>query len=471
MSSNEPSAPGATRSPLLRGTETTRLTVAGPVRRVDLTVPATVPIAELLPVLLRRVVDNTARDQPWVLQRLGEEPLDPDSTAEEAELRHGEVLHLRPADRALPPVQFDDVAVGMASVIGARHDRWQPAFTRRLQLALAGLSLLAFGYGALRVSPAGWSALCLGAAAVLLTAGGVVAGRLFRDVPVCLITGLSGCALAALAGLSARHGVAGIGAPGRVDVLLASLSAAAAAALLLAVGHAPATPFGAVLGTAAAGAVGCGLALSVRWDADRASAVLAVAIFLMSFRAVRMILRAARLRVPQLPRTAEELQQDIEPEPGERLTRRSAVAVACLDSLIISGSLVSAVAFVQLARTPQWIDWTLTAALAAALLLRSRDLAGVWQRTFLAVAGTFGLAVVAETLAARAGPLLGTVALFAVLAVAGLLLIAARRPPGSRLLPIWGHIADLLEMGTAVGLLPLLLQLLHVYGHIRHLVN
>jgi type VII secretion integral membrane protein EccD len=438
---------------------------------VDLTVPATVPIAELLPVLLRRVVDDSAWDKPWVLQRLGEEPLNPDSTAEEAELRHGEVLHLRPADRALPPVQFDDVAVGMASVIGARRDRWQPAFTRRLQLALSGLSLIAFGYGALRVSPPGWSAVCLGIAAVLLTAGGVVAGRLLRDVPICLITGLSGCALAAAAGLAARHGLAGIGAPGRVGVLLASLSAAAAATLLLTVGHAPATPFGAVAGTAAAAAAGCGLALSLNWDAARASAVLAVAVFLMTARAVRVVLRAARLRVPQLPRTAEELQQDIEPEPGERLTRRSAIAVACLDSLITGGSLASAVAFVQLTRTPQWIGWTLTAALAAALLLRSRDLAGVWQRTSLAAGGTFGFAVVVETLAARAAPLPGAVALFAVLAVAGLLLIAARRRPGARLLPIWGHIADLLEIGTAVALLPLLLQLLHVYSHIRHLVS
>jgi type VII secretion integral membrane protein EccD len=470
MSSNELSASGAIRS-VLGGTETCRLTVAGPARRVDVTVPATVPIAELLPGLLRRVVDEIAMDQPWVLQRLGEEPLSPDSTAEMVDLRHGEVLHLRPADRALPPVQFDDVAVGMASVIGARPDRWRPVFTRRLLLALSGLSLVAFGYGVLRVSPAGWSALYLGIAAAALTAGGVAANRLLRDVSVGLMTGLFGCALAAAAGLSARHGMAGIGAPGRADVLLASLAAAAAAAVLLAVGHVPATPFGAVLATAAAAAAGCGLALSLHWDAARASAVLAVAIFLLTARALRVVLRAARLRAPQLPRTAEELQQDIEPEPGERLTRRAALAVACLDSLTIGGSLISATAFIQLTRTPRWIEWTLTAVLAAALLLRSRDLAGVWQRTSLAAGGTFGFALVVETLAARAAPLPATIALFGVLAAAGLLLTAARRPPGSRLLPVWGHAADLLEVASAIALLPLLLQLLHAYAYVRGLVG
>jgi hypothetical protein len=113
-----PARPG-----LLSGTETCRLTVAGPAKRADLTVPATVVVGELLPLLLRHVVAEADREQPWVMQRLGEQPLDPDSTAEMLDLHDGDVVYLRPADRALPVIEFDDVAVGVASVVAARGDR------------------------------------------------------------------------------------------------------------------------------------------------------------------------------------------------------------------------------------------------------------------------------------------------------------------------------------------------------------
>ena len=57
--------------------------------------------------------------------------------------------------------------------------------------------------------------------------------------------------------------------------------------------------------------------------------------------------------------------------------------------------------------------------------------------------------------------LLGCAALYA----------ASRLMPGRRLLPIWGHLADLLEMWSAVAIVPLLLQLFHVYAHIRDLIH
>ena len=61
--------------------------------------------------------------------------------------------------------------------------------------------------------------------------------------------------------------------------------------------------------------------------------------------------------------------------------------------------------------------------------------------------------------------------LLGLLVGAVLLLIGAWRLPTARLLPVWGHSADILELLTALGLLPLLLQLLHVYAHIRALVS
>lgn len=459
------------RPTLLGGADTCRLTVAGPGRRADLTVPATVSTAELLPVLLRRLVDEHDRNQPWVLQRLGEEPLSPESTAELLDLRHGDVLYLRPADRALPPVEFDDVAVGVAVTIGARTDRWRPAFTRRLLLGLACLSLAAFVYGMAGVTPQWRLSVCLGIAALALTVGCIATNHLLDDPTVSLITGLSGCALAALAGLSVGHGVSGVTSPGHQGVLLGSLCAVVAASGVLAAGRVLIMPFGAVVATAAMAVLGSWLEPLLHWNAVRVSAVMSVAVFMLSTRSLRVVLRMARLRAPQLPRNAEELQQDIEPEPGERLARRAALAVAYLDSMTISASLLFAVCFIQLSRLPHWIGWVLTAVFSAAVLLRARDLTGLWQRTFLAVSGTLGLLLVVTTLAGRIAPDVRVVALFGLLAVAGLLLIGAQRLPYRRLLPIWGHTADRLETLTAAALVPLLLQLLHVYGYVRGLIG
>lgn len=52
-----------------------------------------------------------------------------------------------------------------------------------------------------------------------------------------------------------------------------------------------------------------------------------------------------------------------------------------------------------------------------------------------------------------------------------LLLVGAWRLPTSRLRPLWGHIGDILELLSAIALLPLLLQLLHVYAFFRALAG
>jgi hypothetical protein len=75
-------------------TEVCRITIDGPTGRADLALPVSTPLAALLPAMLRYV--TAEHDQrpgaPWVLQRLGEEPLDLDGSPESLEHRHGDVL-------------------------------------------------------------------------------------------------------------------------------------------------------------------------------------------------------------------------------------------------------------------------------------------------------------------------------------------------------------------------------------------
>jgi hypothetical protein len=49
--------------------------------------------------------------------------------------------------------------------------------------------------------------------------------------------------------------------------------------------------------------------------------------------------------------------------------------------------------------------------------------------------------------------------------------VGAWRLPTARLLPMWGHMADRAELLTAIALVPLLLQVLHVYATFRSMIH
>jgi type VII secretion integral membrane protein EccD len=456
----------------VRGTETSRLTVVGPAGQADLAVPGMVTIGELLPLIARHVTGAAESDQSWVLQRLGESPFDPDHTAEMIGLRDGEVLYLRPAEHAMPAIEFDDVSVGVASVVSGRPDHWRPDFTRRLLLALAWLLLAAYLAGALVLRSQVPPAVYLGAAAALLVGGGVLIARRVGDAGMFLLTGLSGCAFAAIAALVVQHQHGGDYlslSAGRLQI--AALCAAAAAAAALAARRPPADPYVGVIALSVACLAGASLARGAHWDGARAAAVLAIVVFMFGARMVRIVLRSARLRAPNPPTNAAELLLDIEPEPGARVAQRTASAVAYLNGLIACVAVVVVVATVLLAQNGGWAGWALAAALSGAILMRSRAVVGVWQRVPLAVGGTVGLTITILSIAAHTGPEIRLAMLLVLLAAAALLVVGARRLPAARLLPVWGHVADLAETWTAIALVPLLLQVLHVYSTVHSLVH
>src|SRR5215213_4427871 len=161
-----------------------RLTVRGPDATLEVSVPADVPIVDVLPTLLgyfTDLADAGLAHGGWVLQRLGGDPLDGESTATALGLRDGEVLYLRARAEQLPPADFDDLIDGVATGIAARKDAWRPEHGRRLGLAMAALALLA-GAGLLltcwgRTSVAATAA----AVAVVLLTGCAAASRAAAD--------------------------------------------------------------------------------------------------------------------------------------------------------------------------------------------------------------------------------------------------------------------------------------------------
>ncbi|MFE2633086.1 type VII secretion integral membrane protein EccD, partial [Streptomyces sp. NPDC059374] len=168
--------------------ELCRLTVRAPSVSVDLAVPADVPVADLLPTLLRYVgeeAEEAGLDHAgWALQRLGDAPLDEETTLARAGLADGDVLYLRPHTETLPEARLDDLVDGIADTAGRRLHTWHPEAARGLLVGAtvatvtAALVLVfwpgAAGSGSIR-------AACAAVAGLLLLAGAGTASRAVGD--------------------------------------------------------------------------------------------------------------------------------------------------------------------------------------------------------------------------------------------------------------------------------------------------
>lgn len=448
-----------------------RLTVIAPSGRIDLAVPDSTTVADLLPVLLTHAAAEKDLGGDWALQRLGEAPLELDGTPETLGLRDGDVLHLRPREDLLSELHFDDVAEGVATAVGAQPDRWQPRLTRRLCLGLACLALAAIATLVVEGGPDRLVPYTCGVLALGLIIGCGTATRVYGDRTAATITGLGACVLAALAGLTASPGHAALLAPNRLDGLLIAAFTAVAAAAVLATGQVPFVVFGTVLTLAGTAELGSWLSIAVGWDAPRVAAVLATTMFALTPLAPRLALFAAKLRVVELPHNAEELQQGIDPLAKSLVTRRAAVADGCLSVFFLCFAAVSTVAFVLLVRVPGWSGWVFTLVFSAAVLLRARGVGNAWQRIALMTAGSIGVILILPAFQTPASAAAQAGCMLALFAVAALLLAGARRLPGARLRPIWGRLGEIMEGLTAFALLPLLLQVLDAYAYFRALAG
>ncbi|HET6500288.1 MAG TPA: type VII secretion integral membrane protein EccD [Amycolatopsis sp.] len=453
-----------------------RVSVHGPGGRVDLSVPAAATIGGLLPLLVGHVGGDGAAARTWTVQRLGEPPLPPEETAGVADLSDGDVLYLRATEEIIPPIEFDDLPDGVATAVNERHDRWTPEATRKLFLGLLGVGEVGLAAAVVSgVAPGPVLGLFAGIAAVLLGVAAALAERLARVRSLGLVLGFAAFGFAGLAGLLLGRVGAEVLALRATDMALAGcfvLVVAVGLAVATCVGaDGPLTAYGTVAVTAAAIAVGSWLSLGFSLDAAEAASIVAVGMFLIGTLAPRIAARLARLRVPHLPHNAKDLQEDIDPEQGERLAGRVALADAYLGMVIVSGAILFVVDALLLVREPGWAGRALPVAFATAMLLRARSLRQIWQRGSLTYAGGLALVFVVLALAGElnAG---GRVLVVAVL-VAGLALTAlgAWRLPAARLRPVWGHAGDVAELWTAIALLPLLLQVLHIYAYFRSLAG
>ena len=449
-----------------------RVTVVTPTRWADVALPADIPLVDVLPALVEHVGDEDLLDRPVVVQRLGQPPLDEESSAAALGIVDGETLYLRPVEHQLPPIEFDDLVDGVAVGIREKANRWTPQLTKALFLGLAVASVTTAavmlslpGPSLPRAFTAGFLALVLILIAALLSRG--------SDTATTMVTACAAQPLAALSGLVLATGGPRLGglAVGPENVFLAALALFLTALLswLLV------SRLGPVLlaTTLVAALTGCGAALLtvVGWPIGRTAAVMLTIAVLLGQFLPRIAYPLARLRVPAMPAGPADLSSGIDPLPGEPLLNRVVLADGYLTALTCAVSLVATVAAVLTVGQHGWAGQALVAVCGTALSLRARLLKGRGQRIATAGAGVVcfqALAVVAYSAADQGDRVLmiGGLAALTLLALAG-----ARMLPERRLSPHFSWAADVLETLTAMSILPLLFQIFGLYGLVRSIAG
>ncbi|MGH2787371.1 MAG: EsaB/YukD family protein, partial [Actinomycetota bacterium] len=116
-----------------------RVTLVGAQRRVDLILPATIPVGDLLPELIQLGgIDGATDPARWVLTRAAGPDLAADLTLEDCDVGDGEILLLRHQEAPPLGALTAEAVDVVAEVSDEGKGRWSAAATLRL---LAGATL------------------------------------------------------------------------------------------------------------------------------------------------------------------------------------------------------------------------------------------------------------------------------------------------------------------------------------------
>jgi type VII secretion integral membrane protein EccD len=450
-----------------------KVTIVAPQSRVDLALPANVPLADLLPTLLRyagqELADDGVSKGGWVLSRLGGVPLDSSRTTAQLDIRDGELLYFTPRAQAAPEVVFDDVVDAVATGTQERGGRWRPANARRFALGLGVFALLAGALVALAAGPPQLPGALVGlvvGAALVVT--GLIASRALSDSRSGVVFGLVALVYGGIGGLLSLAGNRPLSELTAADVLVGG-AAVVVFASLAAVAVADSTPL--FLAAAAAGLAICvGAAVDLVFGGTPAAG--AAVVFALAFALLpaspMLAYRMARLPIPTVPNDPEELRTDATTVDGQRVLAQSKRADEFLTAMLGWVAVVGLGAAVVLAIGHTMADLVLCAVLALLLLIRARWFLGLGQRLPLLIAGSVALGAVA-----LAG-FLNTTAMLRLTLVLGALIVLAiisvgygLAGTGRRISPVWARVLDITETLLIVSVVPLAVWVSNLYGWVR----
>jgi type VII secretion integral membrane protein EccD len=458
-----------------RTTTSARLRFVLGKKATDVALPAEVPLADLLPAILPQFgaewVEQGAEHEGWVVQRLGEPPLDEDRSLAELNLLDGETVYLRPRAQQLAAIDYDDLVDGVGEQVRDHPGAWSPARTRWMLRIGAGVVLL---LGMLEVPGTGSGAIpaaLAGIVSLLLLAGSALVARGAADSQTATLLAGVGACYAALGGVLLVKTLDPVATP------MIQVTAAAAGALLALTIGAAAVADAALL---FAGAVAFAVALVITGligsltsaTSPQAAAIGLVITLILGVFVPSLSFRLSGLTLPMLPTGAEDLTEDIEPVPHKLVVERGTATVGYSTALHVGFGAAQSVLLPMLVSSGHGWSMVLSVVIAFLLYLRARHPGNVVQRWAILVPASVSLVANLVHFGAERSPVDKLLVTFVpVLAIGLLLLLCSERLPGRRVAPYWGRAVEILESLTAVAIIPILLQVLNVYAMMRGLAG
>ncbi len=453
-----------------------RVTIISHSRRVDLALPGSVSLSELLPSILRfsGIEANTPTEavHAWVLQRFGADPLDLYKPVNQLSIRDGETLHLRQRESAIPDAAFDDVIDAVAATTRARPS-WLPRHSRMMGLVLMVALLVAMpllvtssaqqGRGLLLALAVGITALMSFASLIAAIALARAAGE--RHTSACLAW--VGVALAGITGWNVPYLISADAViPLPIHILLAAaLGLVAAATGALAARVQAVALFAAALTGALMVISASVMALNPGRDADVAAVTMAVMAIVTTFLPA-LGHRLAGIALPDLPASTEAMLADETPVQSD-IVQRAVLADRILGALLAATTATAVLSSLIVAGLQS--PWVVVLVLCTGLAftLRARAFVGLAQRVALLMSGTIitTLGLVALAMAAIDTPL-GVAGVLASVLVLGYVGAHYSATTYRRILsPSWGRWGDVAEWLAIIGIVPAVLGVLDLYSY------
>jgi type VII secretion integral membrane protein EccD len=179
-----------------------KVTVTSGTRRVDLVLPAAVPVAELLPELARSVglLDGGTVHGGYRLVTQEGRELASDASLTMQGVEDGVVLTVAAGVDDEPPRVYDDVVEAMTDIVERDLRPWEPASGRRTALVAASL-LLGLGAVALLVQDGTLAAAAAALVSLGLVTGAIVLSRAQDEPEAAVAVAWMGAVHGAVAGL------------------------------------------------------------------------------------------------------------------------------------------------------------------------------------------------------------------------------------------------------------------------------
>lgn len=466
-----------------------RVTIISSSRRVDLALPGTVTLSELMPSIVRfsGLESNTPTDavHAWVLQRFGSDPFDLYTPVNKLNLRDGETLHLRQRENAIPDAAFDDVVDAVAGATNSRPS-WAARNSQRMGLllmmtVLIGLPLLLIATQgpidqeraaidpSLRI-PLGLAVIATAFLSFAACIGSVALARAAREIPTATCLAWASTALAGITGWFAAEPLS-TSVPLSIRVVLcAAFVLVAAAACALGAQVSALALFAVALAALFTLVAGSCMILFPGHNVEVAAVTMTVMTFLTSFLP-SVSYRIAGIALPNLPVTTEAMLADETPVQSD-IVSRALLADRLLGSMLASSAVVAVLGGVlTLTQATLW-STLLVACVGLAFLLRARAFVGLTQRLALLLGGALNtsMALVAVGIGASQS-LLGLSLMFGgVLVLAYIFAHYSARTYNRVLSPTWGRWGDVFEWLAIIGIVPALLGVLDLYSYFNNLL-